>query len=317
MPRLFTILLISTLLLGLSACEQREEYQGYVEGDLTYISSPVSGKLINLYVDRGTPVTAGQPLFELEAQPELSSMQQALDTVDQLRATLTDLTKGERPSELAAIQGQIEATKAQLDYANIELKRRKALVAQAGVEQELLDQAIQNVNQLMGTMKQLQNNYITATLGSRLDQIKAAEAQLAGSKAALSGAEWRLSQKNVQAPVTATVFDRYYYVGEQVQAYSPVLSLLDPHNIKAIFFVPETDLAKIKLGQSIQVSCDSCQALKATISFISPNAEFTPPIIYSHETRTKLRYRVEARFSIQDRVNMHPGQPIDISIASA
>lgn len=317
--RIYTLLFCRLLCMPLvfallCSCKHKTEYQGYVEGDLTYISVPVSGRLMRLYVDRGTPVKTGQLLFTLELQPELSTMQQALATVHQVQANLEDIKKGQRPSELAAIQAQIAASEEQLKYAKIELKRKQALVKQAGLEQEQLDQAIRDLAVAKDNLKQLQENYITATLGARIDQIKATQNQLKASEAQLSTAQWTLSQKRVSAPVDGSIFDRYYYEGEQVSAYQPVLSILDPRNIKAIFWVPETDLATLSLGQKVTIGCDSCEPMTATIRFISPQAEFTPPVIYSHETRSKLRYRIEAYFNDTDRARMHPGQPLDVWI---
>lgn len=314
--KLTLLLFILILFLSLVACQDKKKYQGYIEGDLTYLSVPVSGQLIQMKVEKGQLVQPGQLLFTLEPKPELFSMQQALATVDQVKAHLQDLQKGKRPSELAAIKAQIAASQAQLEYAEIELKRKQALVKQAGLEQAQLDIAVKNIAVAKADLEQLKENYITATLGARLDQIVEIKEQLKASHAALQSAEWVLAQKTVLAPVSSQVFDRYYYIGEQVPAYQPVLSLLDPNNIKAIFWIPEADLVTVRLGQKIIVSCDHCALVEATVHFISPQPEYTPPIIYSHEMRDKLRYRVEAGFSVSDRRKMHPGQPIDVIFGS-
>ena len=104
----------------------------------------------------------------------------------------------------------------------------------------------------------------------------------------LAQAEWRLAQKSVRAPVAGLVNDTNYVSGEWVGAGLPVLSLLPPQNIKLRFFVPEMSLGAIKVGQQVKVHCDGCSMpIGAQISFISPQAEFTPPVIYSRETRAK------------------------------
>lgn len=298
----------------ISSCHRKEHYEGYIEGDLTYISSPVAGKLLVMPVDRGTQVKKGQLLFKLEQQPELSSLQQASYTMNQLQDTLIDLTKGKRPSELASIEAQIKEAEAKLNYAKIDVGRRQAMVKQAGLEQNQLDVAKQNLQVAEWDLVDLKNNLITAKLGARQDQINAAKQQVWAAKAALQGAEWNLNQKTIIAPITGLVFDRYYYLGEQVSAFQPVLSLLDPNNIKALFWVNEEELSTIKLGDQVRVNCDGCQPLSAKISFISPQAEYTPPVIYSESSRSKLRFRIEARFKVEDRFKLHPGQPIDIII---
>jgi HlyD family secretion protein len=91
--------------------------------------------------------------------------------------------------------------------------------------------------------------------------------------------------------------------------------MLPPQNIKLRFFVPETVLGSIRIGQTITAQCDGCgNPITAQITYISPQAEYTPPIIYSRESRTKLVYLIEARPTAEDAVRLHPGQPLDISL---
>ena len=110
------------------------------------------------------------------------------------------------------------------------------------------------------------------------------------------------------------VNDTNYVVGEWVPAGSPVVSLLPAQNIKVRFFVAESMLGAVKVGQTINVRCDGCAApLAAQVTFISPQAEYTPPVIYSRESRTKLVYLIEARTEPEDAVKLHPGQPVDVT----
>jgi HlyD family secretion protein len=100
-----------------------------------------------------------------------------------------------------------------------------------------------------------------------------------------------------------------------VAAGRPVLALLPPGNIKLRFFVPETVLATIAIGQTVGVSCDGCRKdLTARVSFISRTAEFTPPVIYSLEERHKLVFLIEAR--VEHTENLRVGQPINVTLES-
>lgn len=92
-----------------------------------------------------------------------------------------------------------------------------------------------------------------------------------------------------------------------------MVSLLPPENIFVRFFVPETALASIHRGDKVALVCDSCPAdLAATISFISPQAEYTPPVIYSESSKAKLVYLVEARPRPDQATLLNPGQPIEV-----
>ena len=109
------------------------------------------------------------------------------------------------------------------------------------------------------------------------------------------------------------VQDTYYSEGEWVAAGNPVVSLLPPGNIKLRFFVPETEVGALKIGQAVRATCDGCAApIAATITYISRQAEFTPPVIYSREQRAKLVFLIEARPEAADAVKLKPGQPLDV-----
>ena len=101
--------------------------------------------------------------------------------------------------------------------------------------------------------------------------------------------------------------------GETLAAGTPVVSLLPPGNILLRFFVPETRLARVKAGDSVGVTCDSCPpGLTARISFVAPQPEYTPPVIYSTDARGTLVYLIEARPQGGQGALLKPGQPVEI-----
>ena len=154
-----------------------------------------------------------------------------------------------------------------------------------------------------------------AQMTARQDEIRAAEFEAAAARAALAQAAWRLGQKSVAAPMDALVHDTLYVRGEWIPAGSPVVSLLPPQNIKVRFFVPESDFGRLRTGDLISVSCDGCgEPITAPVTYISPQAEYTPPVIYSRDTRTKLVFLIEARPAPADAARLHPGQPVDVRL---
>lgn len=133
------------------------------------------------------------------------------------------------------------------------------------------------------------------------------------TEARLNAARTRVDRRRAFSPVTGSVHQIYYRPGETVPASKPVLALLPPGNIKVRFFVPQALLPRIALGDKVEVSCDGCAApIDARISFISRNAEFTPPVIYSLDERNKLVYLVEARAEKVDSLRV--GQPVDVRV---
>ncbi|WP_447983974.1 HlyD family secretion protein [Nitrospira sp. Nam74] len=290
--------------------------QGYVEGEFVYVASPLSGTLQSLRVQRGMQVNPGDLLFALDDTPEQAGRDEAERRLAQGRANVEDARKGKRPSEIKAIEAQLNQARAALILAEKEFVRQENLMRIPGATAELeflraravRDQARQRVTELEADLK-------TAQLGSRSDQIAAAEANLRALEAALIKAEWDLSQKRQSAPQAGLVFDTVYREGEWVAAGRPVVVLLPPGNIKVRAFVPETKIGTIHPGDSVHVSVDGTDhPIVGTVSYISPQAEYTPPVIYSNESRSKLVFMIEAVFDPATSVNLHPGQPVDVHL---
>ncbi len=126
-------------------------------------------------------------------------------------------------------------------------------------------------------------------------------------------AEWDLSQKRQTAPQAGLIFDTLYREGEWVAAGRPVVALLPPQNIKVRAFVPETQIGAIHINDNVRVFVDGVrEPFVGKVSFISPRAEYTPPVIYSRESRSKLVFMIEAVFDPKTAANLHPGQPVDV-----
>ena len=141
-----------------------------------------------------------------------------------------------------------------------------------------------------------------------------AEAALRTAQARLNASQTRLDRRKVASPVTGSVEQIYFRVGEMVPSGKPVVALLPPGNLKVRFFVNEAVLPRIKLGDTVKIQCDGCvDDLTATVSFMSRTSEFTPPVIYSTEERAKLVFLIEARPQRPDRLRV--GQPVSVALA--
>jgi HlyD family secretion protein len=133
----------------------------------------------------------------------------------------------------------------------------------------------------------------------------------------LTQAQWNFDQKKQAAPESGLVYDTLFRQGEWVAAGKPVVALLPPQNIKVRAFVPETRVGAIHYGDPVQVTLDGVdKPVIGKVSYISPRAEYTPPVIYSRESRQKLVFMVESVFDPQVSANLHPGQPVDVRFMS-
>ncbi len=301
------------LLLALTACHRQPQrsFQGYVEGEFVEVATSEPGRLERLSAIKGTAVEVGAPLFSLEAQAEAAGLRQAQAQLAAARAQLQDLEIGKRPQELAVIRAQLDQAQAESERAVAEHERDTLQLAAGGIAQAQLDRSQATAAAARARVLELERQEVVATLPARDDQIAAQKAQVSAAQAALEQAAWRLGQKTVSAPVAGLVFDTLYRPGEWVAAGRPVIRLLPPENIKLRCFVPETVVGRLTIGQALQFRCSGrANDIPAEISYISLEAEFTPPIIYSQETRSKLVFMVEARTLAE--ADLHPGQPVEI-----
>ncbi len=305
------------LALLVGACHPRptDLFQGYIEGEYVYVGSPLAGTLESRKLNRGDQVSKGDTLFVLEQESEKAAAREAEGRWAQAKARLENLTKGKRPTELAAIEARLDEARTSLKFWEEELSRKQKLFAQTTISAQELDQTRTQRDTTQASLQALQAELQTARLGARVDEIRAAEADVETQNAALAKARWALDQKTQKSIVTGIVHDTLYRPGEWVAAGNPVVSLLPPENIKVRFFVPETQLAQMKPGRKVTVAIDGApQAIEASISYVSTQAEFTPPVIYSRETRAKLVYMVEAVFAPDVAKNLRPGQPVDVRL---
>lgn len=302
--------------LVLAACGQTESarYSGYAEVDLIYLASSGSGLLRELKVSRGDQVASGDALFALDAETDSYALDAAKAQQSQAQARLADLKKGVRKNELEALLAQIAQAKAALEISSSQLARTRDLAAHGFASaQSLIDlQSAQERD--AARVAELQADLATAQDRARPDAITAARAELDAAQARVAQADWQRLQKARRAPQNAQVFDVLYRIGEWVPAGSPVVALLPDAAVKLRFFVPEPDLALVRVGQAVRYACDGCTGGMAQVSYVSPRAEFTPPVIYSNESRGKLVFLVEAKPDAQGMAQLKPGQPLTVSL---
>ncbi|HWA04744.1 MAG TPA: efflux RND transporter periplasmic adaptor subunit [Rhizomicrobium sp.] len=261
--------------LALAACGGKSEraWLGYAEGDTAFVAAPQAGWISELRVERGAQVKAGDPLFSLDSTNQTA-------TRDQARA------------QIAQAEGQMGQARASLQLALKELNRQKGLMRANATSKQALDQA--------------KSAYDTAA--ALVAQIDAAERQ---ARAALAGAAYQLSERDVISRTGGRVQDIFFRPGEYAPAMTPVVSILPPGNVYVRFFVPESEFARLRLGQTVAVTCDGCgRNIEAKVTFIAAREEFTPPVIFSVENREKLVFKVEAR--ARGGLPLHPGQPVEV-----
>lgn len=304
-----------SLLPLLYACQPPPDpaWSGYAEGDYVYISAPVAGTLRELPVHKGQTVEAQALLFRLDDQPAQAARAEADARLDTARHQADNSAKGRRRDEIAVTEAQLAQAREQAERAQTEWQRNQQLVNQSFISRSRLDDAATAARQAQDRVDELQAALRVARLPARSDEQAAAQATRRAAAQVREQALWREQQARQHAPAAGLVADTFFRVGEYVNAGQPVLALLPPERRKARFYVPEAQRGGLAPGQAVSLRCDGCGGpMAARISYISPQAEYTPPVIYSTSQRTRLVFLVEALPSPADALRLPPGQPLDV-----
>ena len=289
-------------------------WQGYAEADFVMVGPTQQGLLTADLVARGDQVVAGAPLFVQDDAHDRAARDQAVQILAQAARQLVNLEAGGKPTEIAQAEDNLTDAQATLVRTTADLGRGEVLLPKGDATKQSVDQlradnlsAQAKVDALQAAVAQSR-----APLG-RVGDIQVQRATVAAARAALDMAEWRLGQRRVATPAAGRVADVLARPGETMAAGAPVVSLLPPGNIFVRFFVPESDLATVHAGDLVRLACDGCPAdLSATISFISPQAEYTPPLIYSESSKSKLVFLIEARPPPDQAAKLNPGEPMEV-----
>ena len=311
------LLAVVILVLVFGGCSRSRpgNFQGYVEGEFVYLASSQSGHLDHLAVSRGQQVNRGTPLFTLEDVEERAAQHQAQQQLSAAEAQLADIQTGKRPPEIAVINAQLLQARAAARKSAQQRERDETQYRTGGISREQLEATLAQASSDAARVSELQSQIDVARLPGRTQQLRAQSNQVQAARAVLAEADWRVDQKSVSARQAGLVFDTLYREGEWVSAGTPVVRMLPPQNIKVRFFVPQPVLGTLAVGGKVSLHCDGCASdIPASITFVSPQAEYTPPVIYSNETRSKLIYMIEAHPTPEDAVRLHPGQPVGVRL---
>ncbi len=292
-------------------------FPGYLEADYVKVGPVQGGLLTELAVSRGQTVDAGALLFTQDDTGDRAACAEATERLRQNEAQLANLQGRARATDIAAAEAAVVEAQAAADFARDDLRRGQELAPQNAISPQRLEELRSASTQARARLASA--NAKLATLRNsvgRSAEIVAQDAAVEQARAALASAQWRLSQRRVAAPLAALVADTLFRPGEQVNAGMPVVSLLPPQDLFVRFFVPEPQLPSLRLGASVRVSCDGCPSnLTAAVSFIAPQPEYTPPVIYSEQIRAKLVFLVEARPAPNTALTvLKPGQPVDVRV---
>jgi HlyD family secretion protein len=292
-----------------------DPWLGYVEGEALYVAAPVSGTLASRPVERGGHVSAGAPLFALDPRTADAGAAQAAAQVAGAEASLSDLGAArERAPEIDVVRAAEASARAQLVRAEADYRRFSDLAAKGFASRTQLDAARAARDSAAASVRQAQAQQRAGALSvGRSAQQAAAAAQVSGARAALAAEARRRQEIAPVAPAAGQIEQTYFNPGEWVPANQPVVSIIPDVKRKIRFFVPQDKVAGLHPGMAVRFSCDGCGAARtATIRYIAPRAEYTPPVIYSEHARAKLVFMVEAALAADKPLPL--GLPVAVTV---
>ncbi|HLI63073.1 MAG TPA: efflux RND transporter periplasmic adaptor subunit [Terriglobales bacterium] len=288
---------------------------GNIEAHESLVSFKVTGRIVDLPVEEGQAVEAGQLLAQLDN----ADYRQAV-TIDQATARVRDkqlalALAGSRSQDIQAAYQSVLDAQADLQQKQQDLARYNALLAKDEITAQTRDQQQTNVKRAVATLKRQQEIYNELVEGTRKEEIAVDRANVHQAHADLGLSQIRLGYTTLLAPLTGVITVREAELGEVVSPGTPVYTLADVDHIWVRVYVPETELGRIKWGQQVSVGTDTYpnKRYRGRISFISPEAEFTPKSVQTEEERVTLVYRVKVDIENTNH-ELKPGMPADVYI---
>ncbi len=273
----------------------------------------VGGRIENLTVQEGDPVSAGQVVAALEATPYEEDVREAEASLAAAEATLARLQAGFRTQEIAAQEAQVAERRATLENARQLLRRQEELLRTSAASRQAYDNAVAAEREARARLESAARQLQLLRSGYRKEEVAEAEANVTAARVRLDRAKTRLSDTMLIAPEAGVVLTRAREPGAVVAAGQTVftVALTDPVWVRA--YVSEPNLGRIRPGMAAKVFSDSRpdRPYPAQVGFISPQAEFTPKNVETTEQRTDLVYRL--RLVVQDpEGELRQGMPVTI-----
>ncbi|HPR52393.1 MAG TPA: efflux RND transporter periplasmic adaptor subunit [Deltaproteobacteria bacterium] len=312
-----------------SSNENSIKVSGNIEVTDIRLSFRIAGRLDSLLVNEGDIVSKGQLIAQLEKSDQELSLKQARANMQYAQSVLAELETGSRKqeieharAELSRAQAGVETARAQLELAKADDERFARLYKQGGISlreyqvyQTQFEIARNAHKEALARLESAGQQLSLVEEGARSEKIDQARSQLKIARERLQQAKLFLDYTDLYSPIDAVVLSKSTEPGEYMTPGSPVITIGDLKRPWLRAYINETDLGKVKLNQEVEVTSDTYPGKIYTgrISFISPEAEFTPKAVQTHDERVKLVYRIKIALENPED-ELKPGMPADALI---
>lgn len=323
---------VAAMLGTLVACRQTEpsdtvRVSGHVEATEVQVAADVGGRLVDLRVAEGDRVAPGEVIAQLDTRDVELQIERSRAERAAADAQLRLLQTGARPEEIRQAEAQADAAaaeaaavEAELRAAEADLQRFEALLQANAGSQKQRDDARARVDVARERERGARDRVRAARevvaglrAGAQREALEAARARVAAVDAQLAVLEKMRSDAAVVAPVGGIVTQTLADAGEMIAPRMPLLVVTDLDHAWANLFVPEPLIPRVALGQAAAVLTDAGDTLPGHVTYISPQAEFTPRNVQTADERSKLVYRIKVAVDNTAGV-LKPGMPVDAEL---
>ncbi|VEP14412.1 RND family efflux transporter, MFP subunit (modular protein) [Hyella patelloides LEGE 07179] len=305
-----------------SMVDRTIEVSGTVEAlELIPVISEVAGLQIQqILVDEGTQVDRGQVLAELKNDTIEAEYIQAQAAVDGAQARLAELQAGTRSEEIARAQERVNRANAGVEQAQSDLElvskrveRNRNLQVEGAISRDRLDEinnqeriSRANLDQAEASLQEANQELKQLRTGERPEVISQAQAELARAKGQLKYASVQLDNTIIKAVTSGIIAERNAKVGDLTSSSQTMFTIIENGSLELRLQVAETDLGRIKPGQSVTITNNQNNAQ----SIIGKVREIDP--IVNSDSRQAI-----VKVNLPSETNLQPGMFLEAAITTS
>lgn len=315
----YNVIIAAVMLLVFAGCSGKNnegviEASGNIEAVNVIVSAKTGGEIVSLLKDEGTVVKTGDTIMIIDNENLMLQLNQALAGKDFADAQLELLKNGARKEDITQAEEMVNQTLANYNSAKKDKERMENLVKEKSITQKVYDDAVTRLQLTEAQYNAAKENYNKIKKFARPEEIKQAAANLNKNIASIDILKKSIRDSYVISPIDGIIVKKFVEKGETVPVLSSLFKVSNLKQVDLVIYVSETELGKVKLGQKAEVKVDAFEKnFYGVITYISPEAEFTPKNIQTKDERTKLVFAVKIKID-NPNFELKPGMPADARI---
>lgn len=314
---IFLTLTASLFLISCSSSDEKSfiEASGTIESTNIIVSARTAGNIQKLNFSEGAKVNAGDTILIIDHELLDIQLRQAIASKDVTDAQLKLMLSGARKEDINQAEQNLNQAKINFELADRDKVRMQNLYDSKSITQKQYEDAMARYDLMTAQYNAAQQNFNKVKKIFRQEEIDQAKANLNKSIAGVDLLKKNIRDSYVLSPINGFLVKTFIENGETVSPMSSLFKVSDLDVVELVIYVSEEELGLIKLGQKSEVTIDTYKdkVYEGKVTYISPEAEFTPKNIQTKDERTKLVFAVKIEIP-NDNYDLKPGMPADAKV---